>query len=101
MKSLPKTKALQQVAERVIWFEEPEEALENGNRFLAYAMRYGAAKDLKALEEEGITLAAMREALEKAPAGLFDARSWTYWTLKCGYEEVPPLPARRFEEKAA
>jgi hypothetical protein len=38
----------------------------------------------------------MREALDHAPAGIFDARSWAYWQAKMGRYPAPPLPARRF-----
>jgi hypothetical protein len=36
-----------------------------------------------------------QEALDKAPPGIIDARSWAYWNLKCGREPAPPLPVRR------
>jgi hypothetical protein len=35
-----------------------------------------------------------REALDHAPPGVFDARSWAYWNLKYGRAPVPPLPVR-------
>jgi hypothetical protein len=37
-----------------------------------------------------------REVLENAPAGVLDAKSWTYWNLKCGRIPVPLLPARQW-----
>jgi hypothetical protein len=56
MKPLPETRELLAVAERVVWFKAPAEAL---------------------------------------AAGVFDARSWAYGSLKCGREPAPPLPVRR------
>ena len=35
-----------------------------------------------------------REALENAPPGIMDARSWAYWNSKMGCYPAPPLPKR-------
>lgn len=94
MRRLPTTSDLLNVARRVVWFKEPEEALAEPVHFLAHVMTYGTVEDLKALQgiagEEDFC-----EVLEKAPAGVFDARSWAYWNLKCGRTPCPPLPARQ------
>jgi hypothetical protein len=37
-----------------------------------------------------------REALDRAPPGIIDPRSWAYWNSKMG-RYPPPLPRRRFE----
>jgi hypothetical protein len=37
-----------------------------------------------------------REALDKAPPGIIDPRSWSYWNNKMGRYPPPPLPRRRF-----
>ena len=37
-----------------------------------------------------------REVLDRAPAGIVDARSWAYWNLKMGRYPAPPMPERRF-----
>ena len=96
MSPLPRTPALLNIARRVIWFEEPEEALEQPVRFLAYVMTYGTIEDLQALDGI-VTLEDFREALDNAPAGVIDPRSWTYWNLMCGRYPPPPLPSRRLE----
>lgn len=94
MKLLPTTPDLLKVARRVVWFKEPEEALDEPMHFLAHVMTYGTVEDLKALQ--GIAgLGEFREVLENAPAGIFDARSWAYWNLKCGRSPYPPLPTRK------
>ena len=94
MKPLPMTPELLQVARRVVWFKEPEEALAEPVHFLAHLMTYGTVEDLKAVQ--GVAgLEEFREVLERAPAGVFDARSWAYWHLKCGRVPTPPLPARQ------
>jgi hypothetical protein len=37
-----------------------------------------------------------REALDRAPAGIIDPRSWAYWNSKFDRYPAPPLPTRRF-----
>ena len=94
MKPLPMTPDLLRVARRVVWFKEPEEALAEPAHFLAHLMTYGTVEDLKAVQ--GVAgLEEFREVLERAPAGVFDARSWAYWHLKCSRVPAPPLPARQ------
>ena len=94
MKSLPVTPELLAVARRVIWFEEPEQALAEPMQFLAHVMVFGGVEDLKALR--GIVgRDEYREVLEHAPPGIFDARSWAYWNLVCGRQPTPPLPMRK------
>jgi hypothetical protein len=93
MKTLPETPELLAVAERVVWFKPPSEALAAPVHFLAYVMTYGTMDDLRALDGV-VGPEELREALENAPAGIFDARSWAYWNLKCGRTPAPPLPVR-------
>jgi hypothetical protein len=93
MKPLPLTPELLSVARRVVWFKEPEETLADPVHFLAHVMTYGTVEDLKALE--GILgKDNFCEVLDEAPPGIFDARSWAYWNLKCGRQPTPPLPTR-------
>jgi hypothetical protein len=93
MKPLPLTPEILNVARRVVWFRKPEEELADPVHFLAHVMTYGTIEDL-------ITIQAIVgkdefcEVLEKAPPGIFDARSWAYWNLKCGRQPAPPLPTR-------
>ena len=42
--------------------------------------------------------AAFREALQSAPPGLFDNRSWHYWHHRLRLLPVPPLPQRVIPE---
>lgn len=94
MKPLPQTPALLTVAQRVVWFKEPIDALADPVHFLAHVMTYGTVEDLRALQGI-IGMDEFREVLDHAPPGIFDARSWAYWNLKCGRVPAPPLPARR------
>ncbi len=94
MKPLQHSADLLAVAPRVVWFEEPEKALADPVRFLAYVMTYGTPDDLavvrRHVDDEGF-----REALEQAPPGIMDARSWAYWNVMAGKDEIPPMPSRR------
>jgi len=35
-----------------------------------------------------------REALEDAPPGIIDERSWAYWNVMIGRYPTPPMPRR-------
>ena len=93
MKDLPLNSELESLARRVIWFEEPKQALSDPIRFAAYVLTYGLHQDVKVLRsyigDEGL-----EEAVLKAPPGIFDGRSWAYWNLKIGRFPTPPMPER-------
>ncbi len=94
MKPLPPTPELLAVAERVVWFKPPAEALAATVHFLAHVMTFGTAEDLAALNGI-VSIEDFRDVLDNAPPGIFDPRSWAYWNLKCGRSSAPPLPVRR------
>lgn len=94
MKQLPQTRELLAVAERVVWFKPPAEALADPVHFLAHVMTFGTISDLQALD--GVAGSAeFQETLDSAPPGVFDAPSWACWNLKCGREPALPLPVRK------
>lgn len=93
MKALPVTPELLRVARRVVWFNQPETALADPVRFLTQVMVFGTVEDLQALRGL-VDKDDYREALEQAPPGIFDARSWAYWNLICDRHPSPPLPVR-------
>lgn len=97
MKRLPYNDDLLTVAPRVIWFEPPEKALTDPIRFLAYLMTYGTAEEV-AVVRRYIDLDDFREALEHAPPGIIDERSWAYWNAVTGRYPVPPMPRRIIPE---
>lgn len=82
------------IARRVVWFEPPEKALGDTVRFLAYAFRYGTHADMRTLRGF-VRDDDLRAALEQAPPGVIDGRSWAYWRLML---DLPPrpLPTRAF-----
>jgi hypothetical protein len=93
MKPLPLTSDLLALARRVIWFEPPEKALADPIRFLAYFMTYGTSEDV-AVVRRYLDLDDFREALEGAPPGIIDERSWAYWNVMTGRYPPPPMPRR-------
>lgn len=93
MRSIPLTPETATVARRIVWFQSPADALAEPIRFLAYAFARATHEDMRVL---GAYLDAedFREALERAPPGIIDARSWAYWNSKFGRWPPPPLPVR-------
>jgi hypothetical protein len=77
-----------------VWFKEPDEALADPVHFLAHVMTYGTIEDVVAARS-ALPDGAFREALDYAPPGIFDARSWAYWNLVLANRTpAPPMPAR-------
>ena len=96
MKPLSLTTELARVAQRVVWFEQPEEAIADPVRFATYAMTYGTHEEMKIVRQY-LSDDDLREALAKAPPGIVDPRSWAYWHLKLDQYPPPPLPERVFQ----
>jgi hypothetical protein len=84
---------LRELASRYVWWKPPEQALEARTHFLCHLLQLGTAEDVRSarriLGDE-----ALRNALESAPPGVLDARSWTYWHLVFFRQPAPPLPRR-------
>lgn len=78
----------------MIWFEEPEQAIVDPVRFVAYAMTYGMHEDMVAIRRY-LSDKDLKQCLKNAPPGIFDGRSWAYWNLKFGQIPVPPIPERK------
>src|SRR6202030_873163 len=97
MKPLPCNSDLLTVAPRVVWCEPPERALADPIRFLAYLMTYGTMDDI-AVVRRYLDLEDFREALEHAPPGIIDERSWAYWNVIFGRYPAPPMPRRWIPE---
>ena len=98
MKPLPCNPDLLSVAPRVVWFEPPEQALANPIRFLAYVMTYATPEEI-AVVRRYVDLDDLREALEHAPPGIIDDRSWAYWNAVIGRYPAPPMPRRVIPER--
>lgn len=94
MKTIPLTPDTEALARRVVWFEAPGDALADTSRFVAYAVARATHEDMKLLRRF-LNDDDLREALDQAPPGIIDERSWAYWNLKLGRSPAPPLPRRR------
>jgi hypothetical protein len=97
MKPFPHNADLLAVAPRVLWFEPPGQALSDPLRFMAYLMTYGTIEDIAVVKryvgEEGF-----KDAIENAPAGIIDERSWAYWNAVAGNYPPPPPPQRKLRD---
>jgi hypothetical protein len=98
MRPIPVTPETAEVARRIIWFEEPEKALADPVRFMAYAMTYARHKDMKVIRQH-VSDDEIRQSLDAAPPGIIDPRSWAYWNLKIGRFPPPPLRKRTFGDR--
>ncbi len=94
MKSIPLTPETKTLAQRLVWFEEPAEALADPFRFIAYAFARATHEDMNILRSF-VTEDEFREALDHAPPGIIDPRSWAYWNAKFGRYPAPPIPMRQ------
>jgi hypothetical protein len=99
MKPIPLTPLTLDIARRIIWFEPPEQALSEPLRFMAYAMTHARHEDMQVVRRY-VCDDDFREALDQAPPGIIDARSWAYWNSKMGRYPPPPRPVRQFTRMA-
>ena len=95
MKPFPLSDELLAIAPRIIWFESAEQALSNPVRFMAYAFAYATIDEI-AIIQNYVDEDGFREALDEAPPGIIDPRSWSYWNLMAGRYPPPPMPVRKF-----
>jgi hypothetical protein len=95
MKSIPLNEETAALATQIIWFEPPAKALSDPVRFMAYAMTYAMHEEMRVLRRY-VSDDDFRVALDHAPPGIIDPRSWAYWNSKMGRYPPPPLPVRRF-----
>jgi hypothetical protein len=89
----PETLAL---AKRLIWFEVPAQALLDPVRLLAYAFQFGRAGEFAVLNRY-YAMADLQLALQRAPPGIIDARSYAYWSLMLDLPACAP-PQRQFHD---
>ncbi len=95
MKPIPLNAETQALAARLVWFGTASEALADPVRFAAYAFARATHEDMKLLRTH-LDDDALRDALDGAPPGIIDPRSWAYWNLRLGRYPAPPMPTRRF-----
>jgi len=93
MKAIPLTPDTEALARRLVWFESPAEALSDTFRFVAYALARATHDDMTLLRKF-LSDDDLREALDHAPPGIIDPRSWAYWNSRLGRYPAPPMPKR-------
>ena len=94
MKTIPLTPDTEALARRLVWFESPAEALSDTSRFVAYAFARATHEDMT-LVRRFLSDDDLREALDHAPPGIIDPRSWAYWNSRLGRYPAPPMPERQ------
>lgn len=93
MKPIPLTPQTEAIARKLVWFEPPADALADPIRFMAYALARATHEDMRVLRNH-VSEADFVEALDRAPPGIIDARSWAYWNSKIARWPPPPMPVR-------
>lgn len=82
------------LALRYVWWQSAEETLASPETLLRQILKIGTAEDYVAScahwDED-----AFKRALESAPAGSLDERSWVFWHRHYGLPERP-FPKRSF-----
>jgi hypothetical protein len=95
MSPLPDTPELRAIAKNIIWFKEPEAALQNPVHFLTYLLTYGTHEQVKSVRKH-LTDSDLLYVLDHAVPGVMDARSWSYWNMMLNRYPPPPMPQRWF-----
>ena len=96
MKEINLTAEMRRAVQRCVWFEPPEEAIKDIPRLAAYILTHGVPEDTQVLRKQ-LSDNDLKQVLDEAPAGIYDARSWAYWNLVIGRYDTPPLPVRSFD----
>jgi len=84
-------------ARRLVWWMEPDEALEQPLRLVTQLMEIGTLSDLRLLQSE-FSDAELVDILRHAPPGVLSARSLRFWQVVLK-TEVRPKP--RFHDSDA
>jgi hypothetical protein len=83
---------LNQMAQRLIWWQPPEISFGQPRRLLGQVMTLGDWPEVVAFKN-AFGWTAFRDALVNAEPGLFDNKSWVMWHHFFGLP-VPELPKR-------
>ena len=94
--NVPYPPDLLRIARKVVWYDQPEQTLEDLDTFLANLMVYGSPMDV-AVTGQYVPVEEFRRVLENAPAGLFTQEVRQKWHEELGMP-LQPLPRRRFTD---
>ena len=81
------------MAQRVVWYEQPEEVLHKPLFFALHVMRYGLWRDVLTFKKY-FTKSDIASVLASATAGILDKKSWLLWHTLVGNNTPPPMPVR-------
>lgn len=95
MTPFPQTPEFLRAARRIVWFDSPEQVLGDPLKLMAYAFKHSTDEDM-ALLLQHVGHDGLKEALDNAPPGIIDPRSWAYWNAKAGRYPTPAMPTRQF-----
>lgn len=95
MQALPHTPELETVARHTVWFKPAPQAIDDTLHFIAHVLTFGTYDDVTTLRKY-VSDDELRNALDHAPPGIIDPRSWAYWNLMLGRVPAPPMPTRTF-----
>lgn len=84
---------LRDIAQRYVWWQPPDVTLARRDHFLCQLMTLGTLEDVRAVRDL-LGDDAFRHALDHAPPGVVDARSWNFWHRLLNRQPPPPLPER-------
>ncbi|MEO6775439.1 MAG: hypothetical protein ABI467_20930 [Kofleriaceae bacterium] len=84
---------LDELARRYVWWQPPAQTLSRRDHLLCQVMQLAIAEDVE-LARRSFGDDAFREALRRAPPGIFDMRSWTFWHQFWFHSPPPMLPVR-------
>lgn len=91
--AIAKNRTVLEVAERLVWWMPPQNALEDPLRFVAQVMALGTDQDVKSVEDQ-LGSDVFDRVLDHPPAGLFSPRRWNYWQVRQHRTPAPSLPQR-------
>ena len=91
--SAPSRERLIEIARRLVWWQPPERTLGRPADFITRVMASGSLDEVRDIER-AFGRRRLRDALRTASSGVFDVRSWNYWLLVLGMDQVTPIPMR-------
>ena len=83
------TDSLKQVAQELFWWQAPEISLASPRRFLVQTMALGTWEEVQQVRKT-YGWDAFKDALQNAPTGVLDRRSWVYWRNFLGLPKAEP-----------
>ena len=92
-------RSLHEVAQRLIWWSKPEDALQDPKRLIAQIMTYGDLEDTQAMLR-AFSRAQLEDVLNNPPSGVFTPEAWNAWHLLLG-KKPKPLPRRTIPSQDA